>query len=75
MKVKTENLSIFILTDKEFIYFWQILERATFMLNFLLLLLLTKQNTSTASEAVPDIFEIKLDIIWKPTSQCSENDV
>ena len=33
------------------------------MLNFLLLLLLTKQNTSTASEAVPDIFEIKLDII------------
>ena len=35
------------------------------MLNFLLflLLLLTKQNTSAASEAAPDIFEIKLDII------------
>ena len=34
------------------------------MLNFLLLLLLLrKQNTSAASEAVPDIFEIKLDII------------
>lgn len=46
------------------------------MLNFLLLLLLlTKQNTSAASEAVPDIFEIKLDIIWKPAGQCSENDV
>lgn len=46
------------------------------MLNFLLLLLLLrKQNTSAASEAVPDIFEIKLDIIWKPAGQCSENDI